>query len=253
MKRTQLYLSTIDPKAGDIARASGVGIEIAEFCTAVNADALFEAANERVLAQIRDVPRRVLHGAFNELFPCAIDPLARELAAYRYAQALALAERYGADKVVLHGGYSPKLYYPCWYVEQSVVFWKEFLEKHSEKFEICLENVMEEEPDMLLSIVRQVDDPRLTLCLDVGHVNHYSRVPAPEWMEQYGGHLSHLHLHNNDTSADTHSPLPCGSLPMTDLIRRIGASMTATLELIEIGDSISWLMENGLLEAPGNF
>ena len=87
MKRTQLYLSTIDPKAGDVARASGVGIEIAEFCTAVNADALFEAANERVLAQIRDVPRRVLHGAFNELFPCAIEALAGELAAYRYAQA----------------------------------------------------------------------------------------------------------------------------------------------------------------------
>lgn len=249
MKRAQLYLSTIDPKAGDIARANGVGIEIAEFCTAVNADTLFEAANEKVLSQIRGVPRRVLHGAFNELFPCAIDPLARELAAYRYTQALELSGRYGAGKLVLHGGYSPKLYYPCWYVEQSVVFWRKFLKNHPEEFEICLENVMEEEPDMLLSIVRQVDDPRLTLCLDVGHVNHYSGVPAMEWMEQYGGHLSHLHLHNNDASADTHSALPCGSLPMADLIRHIGASMTATLELIEIGDSIPWLTENGLLES----
>ena len=70
-----------------------------------------------------------------------------------------------------------------------------------------------------------------------------------EWMERYGGHLSHLHLHNNDASADTHSALPCGSLPMADLIRHIGASMTATLELIEIGDSIPWLTENGLLES----
>lgn len=250
MRLSQLYLSTIDPEAGDIARANGVGIEIAEFCTAMNADTLFAQANRRVLSQIREVPRRVLHGAFNELFPCAIDPLARALASYRYAQALELTRRYGARKLVLHGGYSPRLYYPCWYVEQSVVFWREFLEKQGEDFEICLENVMEEEPDMLLSIVRQVDDPRLTLCLDVGHVNHYSRLPAMQWLEQYGGRLSHLHLHNNDGSADSHSPLHRGSLPMAELIRRIDHSATATLELIEIGDSLLWLRENGLLEQP---
>ena len=172
MKRKQLYLSTIDSRAGDIARAAGLGVEIAEFCTAVNADEYFDAANARVLEQVRGVPRRALHGAFNELFPCAIDPLARKLAAYRYAQALELAARYGAGKVILHGGFSPKLYYPCWYVEQSVIFWREFLKTHPGKYEICLENVMEEEPETLLSIVSQVDDPRLRLCLDVGHVNH---------------------------------------------------------------------------------
>ena len=233
MKREQLYLSTIDAKTGDIARAAGLGVEIAEFCTAVNADEYFEAANARVLEQVRGVPRRVLHGAFNELFPCAIDPLARKLAAYRYDQALKLASRYAAGKLVLHGGFSPKLYYPCWYVEQSVIFWREFLETHPEKYEICLENVMEEEPEMLLSIVRQVNDPRLRLCLDVGHVNHYSQRPALEWMDSWGSALSHLHLHNNDGSADSHSGLQCGSLPMA---------------LIEIGSDVHWLQEAGLLD-----
>lgn len=248
MKREQLYLSTIDARAGDIARAAGLGVEIAGFCTAVNADEYFEAANARVLEQVRGVPRRVLHGAFNELFPCAIDPLARKLAAYRYDQALKLASRYAAGKLVLHGGFSPKLYYPCWYVEQSVIFWREFLETHPEKYEICLENVMEGEPEMLLSIVRQVNDPRLRLCLDVGHVNHYSQRPALEWMDSWGSALSHLHLHNNDGSADSHSGLQCGSLPMADIIRRINGSMTATLELIEIGSDVHWLKEAGLLD-----
>ncbi len=248
MKRKQLYLSTIDSRAGDIARAAGLGVEIAEFCTAVNADEYFDAANARVLEQVRGVPRRVLHGAFNELFPCAIDPLARKLAAYRYAQALELAARYGAGKVILHGGFSPKLYYPCWYVEQSVIFWREFLKTHPGKYEICLENVMEEEPETLLSIVSQVESPRLRLCLDVGHVNHYSRHPALEWMECWGGWLSHLHLHNNDGSADSHGSLQHGSLPMADIIRRIGGSMTATLELIDIGNDIHWLEEAGLLD-----
>ena len=249
MKRKQLYLSTIDSRAGDIARAAGLGVEIAEFCTAVNADEYFDAANARVLEQVRGVPRRALHGAFNELFPCAIDPLARKLAAYRYAQALELAARYGAGKVILHGGFSPKLYYPCWYVEQSVIFWREFLKTHPGKYEICLENVMEEEPETLLSIVSQVDDPRLRLCLDVGHVNCYSSLPASQWMAQWGDALSHLHLHNNDASVDSHGGLSRGSLPMEEIIRGIAPHMTATLELIEIGDSIHWLKENGLLKA----
>lgn len=145
MNPSQLYLSTIDPLAGNIARREGLGVEIAEFCTAINADDLFEETNASVAHQIAGVPRRILHGAFNELFPCAIDPLARKLAAYRYAQALSLAQRYGARKLVLHGGYSPRLYFPCWYEEQSIAFWKEFLDTHPGDYEICLENVMEED------------------------------------------------------------------------------------------------------------
>lgn len=248
MKRSQLYLSTIDAAAGAIARREGLGVEIAQYCTAVNADDYFKETDAQVRAQIAGTARRVLHGPFNELFPCAIDPLARRLAAYRYEQALGLARRYGADKVILHGGYSPKLYYPCWYVEQSVIFWKEFLENHPGKYEICLENVMEEEPEMLCRIACQVDDPRLRLCLDVGHVNHYSKIPVLSWMECYGAQLSHLHLHNNDTTADSHSALDCGSLPMEKIIERIDGSMTAALELIEIGDAVPWLEAQGLLE-----
>lgn len=247
MNPSQLYLSTIDPLAGEIARQEGLGVEIAEFCTAVNADEYFEDTHAAVLRQVEGVRCRMLHGPFNELFPCAIDPLARKLAAYRYAQALSLAQRYGARKLVLHGGYSPRLYFPCWYEEQSIAFWKEFLGTHPGTYEICLENVMEETPDSLLAIVTQVDDPRLRLCLDVGHVNCYSSVPAIQWMAQWGDALSHLHLHNNDAAADRHAALSQGSLDMAEIIRGIAPTMTATLELIEIGDSVHWLKENGLL------
>lgn len=247
MERTRLYLSTIDPNAGAIARANGLGVEIAEFCTAVNADEGFARTNAAVLEQIQDVPRRTLHGAFNELFPCAIDPLARKLAACRYAQALELAQRYGAEKVILHGGYCPGLYFPCWYVEQSVRFWREFLALHPEGAEICLENVMEEAPDTLLSIVSQVNSSRLRLCLDVGHVNRYSAVPVSRWMAEWGGWLSHLHLHNNDGTADSHSALTRGTLPMAEIIQSIPKTATAALELVSIDGNMDWMIKSGLL------
>lgn len=242
MLKDHLYLSTIDPQAGDLARKYGLGLEIAEYCTAYNMDIHRAEAERRVAAQTRDVSRLLLHGPFNELFPCAIDPLARELAARRFSQALQLSQELGASKLILHGGFQERIYFPCWFVEQSVIFWKEFLANHPGGYQICLENVLEPEPEMLLSIVQQVNDPRLRLCLDVGHVNAYASVPAAEWIDCWGDWLTHAHLHNNDGTADTHSAPDQGTLPLEALIAALPSSATATLELPEIGSSIQWLL-----------
>ena len=247
MDSNQLYLSTIDPKAGCLARKYGLGVEIADYCTAMNMDDNFEATDTALREQLSGIARRLFHGPFNELFPCAIDPLARKLADYRFGQALTLSKRYGAQKLILHGGYNPRLYFPCWYEQQSILFWRSFLESHPENFEICLENVLEEDPELLRSIVSQVNDPRLRLCLDVGHVNAYSSVSAEDWITCWGELLSHAHLHNNDGTADTHSALDRGTLQMETLISALPENTTATLELPEIGESIPWLMENALL------
>ena len=247
LNRNRVFLSTIDPGAGQLAREWGLGVEIAEFCTASNLDDRFSETDDAVRHQIGGVSRRLLHGPFNELFPCAIDPLARKLAAYRYRQSLSLAERYQAEKVILHGGYNPRLYFPCWYVEQSVLFWKQFLEENPGNYKICLENVLEEEPEMLLSIVRQVNDQRLSLCLDLGHVNAYSKVPAAHWIETWGDCLSHAHVHNNDGSADTHSALDQGTLNLEAILQSL-THATVTLELPQIGGAVGWLAEKGVLE-----
>lgn len=242
----EFYLSTIAPDAGELARQHGLGIEIADFCTAMNIDDRFAETDTLVRRQTEGISRRLYHGPFNELFPCAIDPLARKLAARRFRQALELAQNYGAKKLILHGGFLPSVYYPVWYVEQSILFWKDFLRDTPGNTEICLENVLEPTPDMLLSIVQGVNDPRLRLCLDVGHVNAYSPVPALDWITAWGPWLSHSHLHNNDGTADTHSPLASGTLPMLSILRSLPEPSTATLELPTIGNSLTWLEENGL-------
>ena len=61
----------------------------------------------------------------------------------------------------------------------------------------------------------QVDDPRLRLCLDVGHANaELSHTPVMEWVEACGPYLRHLHLHNNAGGWDLHDPLERGTVPM---------------------------------------
>ena len=246
MKREQIYLSTIDRSAGDVARQYGLGVEIAEFCTAWNMDEHLAETEQTLETTLAGISRRVFHGPFNELFPCAIDPKARELARLRYRQAFVLARRYGAEKVVLHGGYNPWLYYPQWYIAQSIRFWKDFLTEIPEGITVCLENVMEETPEMLLSIVQAVDDPKIRLCLDVGHSNAYSQIPVLQWLETSSPCLSHLHIHNNNGSGDTHSPLDAGTIPVRELLRRrqrLCPGVTVTLELPDSRHSVRWLLE----------
>jgi len=247
MKKENIYLSTIAPEAAFLARKHGFGLEIAEYCTAWNMDREFSTTDSAVRRELENIPRSVLHAPFNELFPCAIDPKARELAACRYRQAIALAKGYGAAKVIIHGGYNPWIYYPDWYVEQSVAFWKDFLMQEDPGVEIVLENVLETEPQWLLDIVKAVNNPGLKLCLDVGHTNAYSRIPVGDWVEVWAPYLSHFHIHNNDGTADQHRPLTDGTIPMKELFRQMGRlcpEATATLELMEADSSIQWLMEN---------
>ena len=48
---------------------------------------------------------------------------------------------------------------------------------------LALENVMEPSPETLVSIAAQIDDPRLGLCLDVGHANTcVSETPPMDWI-----------------------------------------------------------------------
>ena len=127
MKKENLYLSTIAPDAVHMAKEYGIHLEIAEYCTAWNMDEKFGGVDQVVRKKLDGISQSVLHAPFNELFPCAIDKKARALAAARYRQAIELAKRYGSTKVIIHGGYNPWIYYPVWYVEQSILFWKEFL------------------------------------------------------------------------------------------------------------------------------
>ena len=245
MKREQIYLSTVDPRAGELARELGLGVEIAEYCTAWNMDREYPQTDERLRGALAGNPRRILHGPFNELFPCAIDPEARDLAARRYRQAIALARDYGADKVVIHAGFNPWLYYPVWFREQSAVFWREFLAEEP-GVEIVLENVLEQEPEWMTEILRAVDSPRLRLCLDVGHVNAYSPVDAAEWLRRCAPWISHFHLHNNNGTRDAHDPLFQGSIPMEELLTLAGAlcpEATFTLELPDAENSARELMK----------
>ena len=248
MKKERLFLSTIADDAVQTAREFGLGVELAQFCLAENMDKTPPDVQASLDAAL-EVPRRVLHAPFAELCPAAIDPLVREVAKRRFLQAAALAKRYGAEKMVVHSGFIPLVYYPEWFAPQSAAFWREFL-NDVDGLTLCVENVMETSPDALRQVAEQVNDPRLRICFDVGHAFCQSGELAP-WLDALAPYSSHVHLHNNHGSSDEHLGLPDGTLDMAAVIRQLEAlapQATYTLEVRSARASVEWLLKEGLLE-----
>ncbi|MDR0935521.1 MAG: sugar phosphate isomerase/epimerase [Oscillospiraceae bacterium] len=247
----RLYFSTIANDAAEIARENGAGIEIAEFCTAFNMDTEFEIWDDKVRKEMRGIEKFTFHAPFNELCPGAIDPLIVEVARRRYEQAYKLMSGYGISKMIVHSGFVPQMYFENWFTEHSVKFWKEFLADKSADFELCLENTLENSPEMLCNIVKNVNDKRFKLCLDVGHAAvSGAKFPLSNWIERFAPLLSHVHLHNNFGEKDTHNALCDGKIDVAFAIRRVAElapTATFTIETSEIRASVDWLKSEGLL------
>lgn len=247
----RLCLSTIGADCREEALAHGLGLEIAEFCTAANLEQDYAAHLRRARAAMAGLDCFWFHAPFAELCPAAIDPGVRRLTGQRYRQAMDTAAALGIRRVVIHGGFIPMVYFPQWFVEQSVLFWREFLPWVPGDFTLALENVMEPEPSLLTEIVRQVDDPRLGLCLDVGHANTGTfKTPPLAWIDPMAPWLRHVHLHNNGGQWDTHSALGEGTVPMETVLERLlerCPQVTFTIENQTCAPSVRWLSERGYL------
>ena len=253
MRRELVYVSSIGEDCCEAAREFGLGIELAQFCTAARLDGVsaepWEIPVERCLSAAN---RFVLHGPFNELTPAAIDPLVLDVTKKRYRQAIQKAQALGIKKIVLHAGFQPLVYYPEWFVERSTAVWRELLCAIPDDMTVCLENVLEPEPQLLTAIMQAVHDPHLRICLDLGHANTCASEISPEdWLRACAPYLSHVHLHNNQGGRDLHAALFDGVMDIAgllSLLEELAPQATCTLELMQDRPSLDWLVKQHLLE-----
>lgn len=250
MLHDRLYLATIAAGADETASRFGLGLEIDEFCTAANFDADFDRWDGAARAHLAHSDRFVFHAPFAELCPCAIDPMVRDVTMRRFRQTAALSRAYGIRRIVVHSGFIPHVYYPVWFVEQSARFFRALLDAEPE-VALCVENVLDDDPAPLMDLADAVDDPRLGLCLDVGHANAVSKIPVRQWLKRLAPRLMHLHLHDNDGTADLHQIPGDGSLGFPGLMDEIEAAApkaTLTFECMDGAGCARRLAEYGWLE-----
>ena len=248
----KLFISTIAEDAEKIIRGYHTGAEVSEFCTASNMDgADFTYWDGIARRKISCAAQSIFHAPFNELNPSAIDPKAVKLAQDRFNQAYRLASGYGIRRMVVHSGYIPQIYFKNWFHDRSVEFWKIYMADKSDDFFIMIENVLDDEPRTLESIAADISDPRVGICLDIGHANTMSDVPLEQWIDRLAPYTAHFHIHNNDKKRDMHWELGKGAIDMEHILRYILNKVpraTITIENICCEPSMLWLSEHGFLQ-----
>ena len=188
----------------------------------------------------------LLHGPFTEIVPGAMDHRAVDLALQRMEEAYELCMKIGVDRMIVHSGYFPPMYYKEWHHEKSLIFWERFL-REKDDFTIYVENSFEDEPFMMAKLMDDFDKPNLKLCLDVGHANVTTPkdFPVEKWIEHLGSRVAHYHIHNNMGTKDTHSSLGDGTMDMSSILRAIeqsnSSAYTLTLESQDCSRCIEWL------------
>lgn len=246
-------VATCCGKWKEIVKEYGIAVELDQYCQAENMDGeRGEKVAKVIKKQLQEFPALALHGPFNELFPAAIDPGAREFAMSRFRQAADRAKEFGVKKMVVHSGWIPFVYFKEWQIPRAAEFWREFMAEQPADFELAIENVLDDEPYMMADLAKEIDDPRVGICYDVGHANIVSNVEQDEWMQVLAPYLKHLHIHNNDGERDYHRGLTDGTLDIQRILDQVlsdcSETTTVTAEILGGKESFDWLREKGYLD-----
>ena len=225
---------------------NGLGIELTSFCDPplLERPAELVARHQQWLEGFTG--ERSLHGAFYHLIPGAIDPLIREATATRMRQAIGFAREMHAAHLIFHHGYYARAQFDAGWVERSITFWRDILTDLPDELIIHLENAHEISPDMQIALLDEINDPRLGICLDIGHAHAFSSTPVCDWITTLGKRITHVHLHDNDGSGDQHLPLGHGNIPLEAVLTALedqAPQANWTIET-EAAVSLEWLGEH---------
>ena len=151
-----------------------------------------------------------LHGPFFDMISGSPDERISAVTRTRYRQCLLAASVLGASRIVVHANYIAQLrseqYQRGWH-RRNVLFWDDLLKEAADVgVTFLLENMWEFNPALLADLLREIDNPNLKACLDVGHAHVYSdpEFPFEAWVEALEPWLVHVHANNNNGVIDQH-------------------------------------------------
>ncbi len=176
-------------------------------------------ARELAQALLKTELETTVHGPFMDLSPGGVDRRIKQVTLERLSKTIELGAIFRAKTIVFHPGYEK------WKFDENVSLWLESsletwapLTQEAERqgLVLALENVFEESPESLESLLSAIDSPHLRFCFDTGHHNVFSKVPARNWIEALGDYLCEVHLHDNHRERDEHLPIGEGTFAFDD-------------------------------------
>jgi sugar phosphate isomerase/epimerase len=151
-----------------------------------------------------------LHGPFMDLSPGGVDHRIKEVTSDRFVKTIELGLFFKPKTIVFHPGYEKWKFdgnVQLW-LESSLQTWKPLVKKAEETaLTLVIENVFEEGPDALRTLLEEINSPHFRFCFDTGHHHVFSKVPVSSWVEILGKYMTEVHLHDNHKEMDEHLPM----------------------------------------------
>ena len=165
-----------------------------------------------------------LHAPFMDLSLGSPEPEIRKASRKRLEQFIYLIPILRPKVAVFHSGWDEKRYWGMreQWLKDSVDFWKWISRSlRKEGVWMNIENVFEKTPQELSTLIQSIGEDNIGICLDVGHLSAFSRVPLREWVLSLSPLIRQLHLHDNDGSQDHHRALGAGKINFKELFNLI--------------------------------
>jgi sugar phosphate isomerase/epimerase len=158
-----------------------------------------------------------IHAPFMDLNPGSEERLIRESTRRRFKQVCEAAAILRPKVMVFHPGYDRWRYgekQSSWLGHSLDTFGDVLAVTDTIGCTIAVENIFEEEPSTLFTLIDSFGHPRLRHCFDVGHWNlfHAPTVGLEEWFAALGAHMAEVHIHDNSGTRDDHAPVGEGNI-----------------------------------------
>jgi len=170
--------------------------------------------HERSVERMRKMleARRVTtftHGPFLGLDIASLNDHIAQYSTECLKQGLRVTSGLGGAVMVMHTNYSP--FFSRSGLREWLGNWSARMPAILEKantlgVRIAVENAWEERPEALERLVELLPGGEVMVCLDMGHINAFSRLPVQRWWDVLGEKVIALHLHDNDGLSDDHLP-----------------------------------------------
>ncbi len=232
-------------RVADLARRYSLGMEAQSFYDPSflqnNPDAV-----EKHLGAMSGIHLRSVHGPFGDLNPGSFDPMVREVARNRFEMGYEIAEKLGAQHLVLHLGYVPKTSPVTRWVNRCINFWNDFMNSKPSDISIHIENMLELNPQILGDVISGIDHTSVDICLDVGHVHANTRGSVLTWIELLGPSIGYVHLHDNHGETDEHLGLGQGTIATSAICEALKERSPKAIWAVEaegegLEQSLKWL------------
>ena len=206
------------PEIPDLASSNGLKLEYVGLVDKINYPIDFlQSEKENKYSSLYNSA----HGPFYDLIPPSSDFEVSDVAKAKFIRAIDACKYLGIQNIIFHNGWIHAFYDNNQWIDNSIKFWNSIVEYANGSVVIHLENVMENEPFLIKEIITGINSPFFKACLDVGHVNVFSKIGIINWIKEIGISINHVHLHNNYGVEDSHNGLSNGNINIGEVFKRI--------------------------------